>query len=212
MFEKKCLQCGNSVKQDFEFCPFCGMNLASKFDKEDYGFLGKNDFVNSFPAQHPFMENLFTNAMKLLEKQMKELQREMIKDTHARPPQKNSHPHLHIQFFVNGKKVFPHKAPSQQKLMKTVNTQIQEKFQKHASLPRKEPEARLRRFSGKLIYELQVPGVKSVEDVLINRLEHSIEVKALGESALYTKQLKLNLPVIDYTLKDDTLIIELASA
>ena len=46
MFGKKCSKCNSKVDKNHDFCPHCGKNLSSKYDNEDFGFLGKNDFMN----------------------------------------------------------------------------------------------------------------------------------------------------------------------
>ena len=209
MFEKKCSQCGNKIKTAFEFCPSCGKNLNSQYDKEDFGILGKNDVTESdMPmSKTPFIERFVDNAMKILERQMKDLQKELVKDVKA--PKEGRK--LNIQFYINGKKVFPEKKEIKnvRQLRVINNKDIQDKLRKFSNLPKQEPESKLKRYSGRLIYEISVPGVKSVEDILINELESSIEIKALSEEKIYSKNLNIKLPIIKYNLKKDILILEL---
>ena len=79
---------------------------------------------------------------------------------------------------------------------------------KLAKLPRKEPKTVMKRLSGKLIYELSIPGVKDVEDVLINQLESSIEIKAIAKDKVYSKTISITLPIKRYTLIKGNLILE----
>ena len=88
-------------------------------------------------------------------------------------------------------------------------SQTQEKIKKYSQLPRKEAQARLRRISGKILYEISVPGVTSVDDVLVNQLESSIEIKAVSDKVMYLKHLNLNLPIVSYSLKKGILTLEL---
>lgn len=209
MFGKKCSQCGDKIKETYEFCPSCGKNLASQYDKEDFGILGKNDITESdLPIfKTPFIDQFVDNAMKILERQMKDLQKELVRD--AKAPKEGKK--LNIQFYINGKKVFPEKREVEniRQLRVINNKDIQDKLRKYSSLPKQEPESKLKRYSGKLIYEISIPGVKSVEDILINELESSIEIKALSEKKIYSKNLNIKLPIIRYNLKKDTLILEL---
>jgi HSP20 family molecular chaperone IbpA len=203
MFDKKCVKCSGIIKDNFDFCPFCGNSAKSVHDQQDYGFLGKNDIIDAHTHfKDPFIERLFNNTMKLFERQMKQLNQGVVKDM----PKNNNN--LQIQFFINGRKIFPDKSESP-KILKADNTQIHERLQKYAQLPREEPQARLIRLSGKLMYELEVPGVKSVDDVLINKLENSIEIKALSDTKIYSKNLNINLPVRVYNLKKGVLTLEL---
>jgi len=213
MFKKKCSRCEKKVGKDYDFCPYCGTNLESK-NKEDYGFLGKDDFIDENPFElfeSSFMDKLFDNAIKLAEK-MVEKQIEMASETNNRVSE-NPKNNLEVQFFVNGKKVFPEDNSSRvevvEKKPKKITQISKENAEKLAKLPRKEPTSKVRRISGKLIYELGVPGVKNIEDVLINRLENSIEIKALGKDKVYSKTLNINLPILGYKLEKDNLILEL---
>jgi len=213
MFWNKCSRCESKIKKDFDFCPNCGNNLKSKFDKEDYGFLGKNDFTEESLSSNfndSFMDKMLNSAMKLLENQMKSFQNEVAKN--PKPARENFLPNnLNIQFFVNGKKVFPERRNhAQSKNFISNNQQLfNDKLKKFANLPKKEPISKLRRLSGKLIYELLVPGVDSIDDVLINKLENSIEIRALSNNKIYSKNLNLNLPIISCDLNEGLLTLEL---
>ena len=211
MFKKKCPQCKNKIEKTYDFCPFCGKNLKSKYDNEDFGFLGKNDFIEdekTFGIGSGFMDKMINKAMKMIEKQM----REMPNEFNQNPNQNQTNPrsNMHVQFFVNGKKVFPQKAKIQSNQPIKITNQIsKQKAEKFAKLPRKEPKTTMKRLAGKLVYELAMPGVEDVEDVLINQLESSIEIKALSKNKVYSKTLNVNLPVIGYELDKGNLILEL---
>lgn len=215
MFKKKCSKCKNKIEKTYDFCPFCGKNLKSKYDNEDFGFLGKNDFIEDekiFGIGSGFMDKMINKAMKMIEKQM----REMPNEFNQNPNQNQTNPrsNMHVQFFVNGKKVFPQKVQAQQNqnqgLQKKKSPMLsKQKAEKFAKLPRKEPKTTMKRLAGKLVYELAMPGVEDVEDVLINQLESSIEIKALSKNKVYSKTLNVNLPVIGYELDKGNLILEL---
>lgn len=90
-----------------------------------------------------------------------------------------------------------------------INGMSEEKAKKLASLPRQEAESKVRRLSGKVIYEIEMPDVKNAEDVIVNQLENSIEVKAFAKDKAYFKFLPVNLPLINYKLSKGKLILEL---
>jgi|TARA_B100001971_G_C18218242_1_gene555334 hypothetical protein len=234
MFGSKCSTCNTRIKKDFEFCPSCGSNLNSSFEKEDYGFLGKDDSVEkslqeSFPSfADSFIDKMFNTAMKMLESQMKSLNEEVARNpNHPMNPNNKRHRQnlpndLNIQFFVNGKKILNNQQNQNNRFNQ--NNQAQQaqinqiridprvftnKLKNSSKLQKKEPQSKLKRISNKIIYELHIPGVKSVEDILINQLENSIEIKALSNKNLYSKSLNLNLPILRYKLKNDFLTIEL---
>ncbi len=226
MFSKKCPKCKNKASKRFEFCPYCGYNFSTSYDKEDYGFIGKSDFIENemLPGiDDSFMDKMLNNAFKMaekiLEKQMKSISEEMIEQ--SKPKMQNNLPgNVDFQFYVNGKRVFPQMSnqlqnhgqtneEQNQKPIKIKNNISEEKAERFSRLPKKEPSSRVRRLSGKVIYELEVPGVKDIEDVLINQLENSIEVKALGKDRVYSKTLNINLPILKYKLDKDNLVLEL---
>ncbi len=200
MFDKKCSGCGNKVKEDFRFCPFCSRDLRSRYEIDDYGFLGKDDFIEDIEVPDAFMEKMFNSAMKIFEKQLKNFHNE-------RDNQKPPFSGLNVKFFINGERAFP----DNNKQIIKLDSISKEKLKKLMELPKKEPKSKIKRLSGKLIYELYIPGVKSISDVLISRLENSIEIKAIGEDKIYLKNLKINLPILKYQLLNDILIIEMLS-
>jgi len=221
MFDKKCDKCKNKIKKDFEFCPFCGNNLSNDFDNEDFDILGKNDFIdeNSFQdMNNSFIDKIFNQTMKMMEKQMKNLaEQSNNQNKPQRIPISEINPNLNVQFFVNGKRVFP---PQQEQnniqnqvAIKPVNIKVNkmplEKLERFSKLKKVEPNSKVRRIGNKVIYELEVPGVKDIEDILINRLESSIEIKALAKDRSYSKILNINLPIIKYGLDKGNLVLEL---
>jgi hypothetical protein len=219
MFVKKCPKCDHKVKKGFDFCPFCGNDLRSNYDKEDYGLIGKNDVIDNIDPmksfQGSFMEKILNNAMKelpsmikMIEKQMNE-QMNQEQNNNINPPKMPNN--LNIQFFVNGKRVLP-----QAQEIKAVPAQLKvnskfskEKREKISILPREVPTSKVRRMSGKVIYELAVPGVDNIEDVLVNQLENSIEIKAISDEKVYSKTLNVKLPILGYNLKEGNLVLEL---
>tara|TARA_Y100000310_G_C20612416_1_gene778728 strand:- start:87 stop:716 length:630 start_codon:yes stop_codon:yes gene_type:complete len=206
MFKKECSNCNKKIEKSHSFCPYCGTNLNPN-TKEDYGFLGKDDFEDNFNPMNTNLpiNKLFKTAMKMTEKMMKDMQNQ-----ETNRPKEHYKNNMDIQFFVNGKKVFPEKQIKMQKPEKIETRTIsKEKANEFAKLPRKEPKTKMKRLSGKLLYELSVPGVSDINDVFINQLENSIEIKALSKTKVYSKTLEVNLPIIGYKLDKDNLILEL---
>jgi HSP20 family molecular chaperone IbpA len=78
-----------------------------------------------------------------------------------------------------------------------------------SKLPKEEPASRIRRLSGRILYELSVPGVNDMNNILINQLENSIEIKAIADNKVYSKTLNINLPILGYRLSQGNLTIEL---
>jgi len=209
--KKKCQICGEKVNKNFDFCPKCGNPFNE--NNRDWGMLGKNDFTQS---QDPFQEmfgggmlnKMFDSAIKMLEKKM---QKEM-KRTQDQPI-----PRTNFRLYINGKKINPKniqvtRQPVRQTQKQPIRYQkefSEENLKKLSKLPRKEPATNFKRFTNKLIYEIKVPGVKSINDVSIVQLENSIEVKAISKDKVYSKLIPLSLPIINYKIEKNILVLEL---
>ena len=106
MFSKKtCRNCGEKIKGDFIFCPFCGFQTGKEIKEEDWGLLGKNDFMQE--------QNIFSNSLfggfngkmlnKMLASTMKMLEKEMQRDVSSPGNELQSN----IELYINGKKISP---------------------------------------------------------------------------------------------------------
>lgn len=195
-------------------------------DERDWGILGKNDFLpnpgaNSSEIKLPFGFNmLFNTLVKSLNSQFKESQIDNAKPKNQkRPPIKKGGisisistsngkpPEIKVSSFGNipkfkeqEKKI---KEESEALKLPTIN------LNKFSGLPKEEPETNIRRLSNKVIYEIKLPGVKSVRDVSIAQLENSIEIKALGKEKVFSKVIPINLPIKNYNLSKGKLTLEL---
>ena len=118
---------------------------------------------------------------------------------------------------INGQRVDPaalgliqedKKEKPREKVSKTLT---EEKRKTLLSLPEKEPKTSVRRLSNKILYEMEVPGVSSIDDISINQLENSIEVKALSSKKAYKKLIPMSLPIRHYFLTKGKLTLELDS-
>ena len=85
-------------------------------------------------------------------------------------------------------------------------------LKKATNIAKEEPLTSIKRLSDKVIYEIEIPGVKSIEDISITKLENSIEIKALAKDRLYFKLIPINLPITNYNLSKGKLVLELATS
>lgn len=213
---KECKRCSTKTNSKFNFCPNCGVPFNENTKKEDYGLLGDSD-ANENPFDFANMNNPFVGAFggkmmgKMFESAVKMLEKEMQKEM----KKQNSSPKTNFQLFVNGKKVnieknhnHVHKARKEKKEM-DYQTLPQANLKKFGDFPKKEPETNVRRFSDKVIYEINMPGLKSEKEMSIVKLENSIEIKALGENVIYKKIIPISLPITDYKISTDKLVLEL---
>jgi len=122
---------------------------------------------------------------------------------------------------VNGKKINPKninfiekkvQQKSKEKTPSFVFPKLSaEKLKQMSQLAKEEPAVSVRRLSNRVIYELAVPGVKSLKDVSVAQRENSIEVKALAKDKVYFKIVPLGFPILDCNLLKGKLILELES-
>lgn len=214
MFNKiKCKKCGEKVKDSFDFCPHCGQSTGKL--KEDWGLLGKNDIPEE--ELNPLANSLFGGISgkmlnKMLSSTLKMLEKEMQKGVQSKEVPLNTN----FELYVNGKKINPENIKvikkANQKNVKTINHKnslSQESLQQFMKLPKEDPITSVRRLSNKVIYELEIPGVDSIDNVIIVKLEKSIEIKALGKDKAYKKVLPIDLPLRRYRLENQKLILEL---
>jgi len=224
MFDKKCKRCSRKVGRDFDFCPYCGFNIKKDSQEKDFGFLGIDDKLNmnNFNLLTPNLGGgfgkLFDSLVKQLDNQMRVLDKEIGQVPKKIPIKSNAisisisaatgkKPEIKIQGFSPR---FQSLEPVKQKEIKVPESQIsEEKARKLAKMPREEAETNVRRLSDKVIYEISMPGVKNAKDLIINKLENSIEIKAFSKDKVYFKLIPVNLPIINYKLKNEKLVLEL---
>jgi len=222
MFNKKrnCKNCNKKVEKDFDFCPYCGKTIING----DYGLLGKSDesdLNNIFEEnlQKNFggsiLDKMLSNAMKMLQKEINQLniEEKNLKNIEKDHNLNSSIPKTRFQIYINGKKI-PINSEIQQYNLKKQEGQnkplkISEELIKNSvKLPRKEAKTKLIRLKDKVIYELKTPGLNSLEEVLINRLEQSLEIKVYTNKAGYHNNLAVKLPLTKYYTKEEKLFLE----
>tara|TARA_Y100000034_G_scaffold68038_1_gene82123 strand:- start:3922 stop:4584 length:663 start_codon:yes stop_codon:yes gene_type:complete len=212
MFEKKeCKNCGEKISNKYRFCPACGNCTSKKNKRDDFGMLGENDSINEFEN---FSNSLFSGGGgkiigKMLENAMKLLEREMQKEM----KRKNLQPKVDYKMFIDGKRInLNHKNPEKIKNEKKEihSSELpQGNWKKFLELPKKEPSTNVRRFSDKIIYEINMPGVKSEKDLSIIKLENNIEIKGVSKNKAYKKLIPMNFPITNYNLSKGKLVLEL---
>ena len=76
--KKRCPKCGEKISNSYNFCPYCKSqlkNIPDFSDDEDWGLLGKNDFVSNEEIRLPMGFNaLFNSLIKNLNNQFKEIE------------------------------------------------------------------------------------------------------------------------------------------
>ena len=221
MFKKKiCKSCGEKINEKYNFCPYCRIPLN---EGEDWGILGKNDFVPPTEEMRlPMGLNTIFNAlMNNLNKQFNELDRDIKEEKKSKTSGRKGGisisistsgklpPEIRVKSFGDVSE-FKEKEEKMKKKVKGLKMDnLKNKSKKFVGLPKEVPVTDIRRFSNKIVYEIKMPGVKSMKDVSIIQLENSIEIKALTKDKVYSKLIPINLPIRDYNLEKGKLVLEL---
>jgi len=229
--KKKCKRCGKKIDKKFDFCPYCGNRTTDLLeDKEDWGMLGKNDFISQEIMLPAGLNSIFGSLMSNLEKQFKDIDKEFGKmeknevKTEKKFPgiiktggisisistSNNRLPIIKVNSMGNIPE-FQEKTREMKRTIKEIEPKSlsEENIKKFSKLPRKEPNTNVRRLSDKVIYEMDLPGVKSIKDVSIIKLENSIEIKAVAKDKAFFKLIPINLPIANYKISDGKLVLEL---
>jgi len=231
MFEKKCPRCARKISKGYEFCPYCGFNIKKEQDERNFGFLGKNDEFKlpDLSVGMPFGFNkIFNSLLKQIDSQFKQIDKEMGEEIKI-PERKiikgkipfsrgisisistssNRKPEIKVKGFGPGFENLQVQEKAEEKPIKIMPTITEEKARKYTKLPREEAKTSVRRLSNKLIYEINLPGVNSLNNIIINKLENSIEIKAFSKDKVYVKLIPVNLSILNYKLEKEKLILEL---
>jgi|TARA_Y100000310_G_scaffold135136_1_gene134003 HSP20 family molecular chaperone IbpA len=225
MFKKKdCRKCGERVNSNYLFCPHCGNLTGKKKSSKNSGMLGEDDFTNEFENfQESILGGVGGRALgKILESTisslMKNVEKEMKKENQMRNQKKIAEPKTNFQLFINGKRVENlNDNPLTKQKVKIEREDFQEinlpqnDLKGFSNLPKNEPKTNVRRFSDKVIYEINIPGVKSLKDISITKLENNIEIKARTKDKAYNKLIPVNFPIVDYNFSRGKLFLELDS-
>ena len=93
---KKCERCENKIKDSFDYCPYCGLDLRNpETDEKDFGLLGKNN-VEGFPLTgglggaglgitDRMINSLIKNLMRSLNRQFQNEVRDLNPEVHHTP-------------------------------------------------------------------------------------------------------------------------------
>jgi len=219
MFRKnKCSRCNKNIEGKYSFCPYCGSKIQTPNNEGDWGMLGKDDVIPSMnEIKLPVgLNSIFNSLMKNLSKELDEQLKQNLETEDSKKINKEGIS-ISISTFGNGPPKIrvtqmggkPKTIQTTKKVKFKQNIFSKEKAKEFSSLPREEPQTNVRRLSDKVIYEFEMPDVKSAEDISIIKLEDSIEIKAIGKKKSYTKIIPINLPITDYNLSEGKLTLEL---
>lgn len=234
MFKKIRCRCGKKIDAGFSYCPFCGSELGNESAGRAPQRREPDNLFDALDEQMPFMLRFpFKKLVKQIESQLREIDKEMASEDKQTKMQnmpisqgisisisssENGAPVIKVkQFGPEGKQIGTNESEKKemkemqkdQQKLKGLGKDHQEKLKKFAKLPRHEPETNVRRLSDRIVYEILLPGVKDAKNIMITRLQNSIEIKAFTKDRAYFKLIPLGLPIQRQYLDGEKLVLEL---
>jgi len=232
MFKKKIkCRCGKKVSTEFSYCPYCGNPLKEVKKWEDQRERELETIEKSFEEAFKmpfFIKFPLKKLIRDIDKQFRELDREIGMKKIDKPvnvqgisikveSSQDGQPIIRVKQFRPGETVkLPVKQgkksrkPSKIEEIKLPTKKLTKTQQaKLAKLPKEEPETKVRRLTDKIIYEIILPGVRNEKDIIINKLQNSIEIKAFTKDKAYFKLIPVSFPIKNYRIEKDKLVLEL---
>lgn len=182
-WEKKCKNCNAKIDRNWIFCPSCGNTLKEVKSKDIFQEVDKE----------------FRQIDQMLEMKVPKF---MLK-----PPLKakgvsiiitadnTSPPKINVQTYGEHKHdIHHHHEKKPVRIPKTTE----------------EPDTKIQRIQNKQIITLNLPDVKSLEDIELKQLDQSIEIKAFAGDKAYFKLIPIPLnAMVNNEFKDGVLKIEI---
>ena len=209
----KCDNCRSKISDDYSFCPYCGNVL---FDPEmrarDFGMLGKSDMFDDSMAKQKIADSNLTitdkmissivnSLMKNLDKQFREIDKSESTRNGKMPGRINIKIGLPENSQVQENKRMPRHDFSSKKISS-------EQLDKMSSLPKIVAKTNIKRLGDKVIYELEAPGIESIKDIFVSKIESGYEIKAIGKNKVYVNSLPVNLPIKGFSITDKGINVE----
>jgi HSP20 family molecular chaperone IbpA len=199
--KKKCPSCGEPVKDEWQFCPYCGEELIER------------------RIEMPF-RSLWEEIDKEFERLDKMFRFPFETDFRIKPRGKFSgvsitirsagegEPKVEVKTFGDYKKLEPE---LKRRLGVKAGVEEIEEAEEKVRVPKvtEEPEAEIKSSGNKQIISIKLPDVKE-EDIEIKKLEQSMEIKAFAGDKAYFKLIPLpsNATIVRKEFKNGVLKIE----
>jgi hypothetical protein len=207
----KCDNCSSRISEDYSFCPYCGNIL---FDPQkranDFGMLGKSDAFDDSQARNQIANNNLTITDRVISTLMNSLMKN-IEQQFNEPNKSNQTRGIPKNIKINIGIANPNSAQMQKRTPRhdfSMNKISPEQLEKISSLPKTAAKAHVKRLGDKVLYQLDAPGIESIKDIFVSKLESGYEIKALAKNKVYVNSLPVNLPINSFTLDKEKLLIE----
>jgi len=202
MFKRKCSACAKKVEKKFNFCPYCGASFKAGLEKNDFGMLGVDDSGERVQEELklPFGMNKIVNSLvKQLEGQLGNMN---LGDGQGMP---------------RGVKIRVARGPGMNQVVRKVPEKkvidmprvSEEENERRMGLSKVDAESRVKRLADTIIYEIETPGVKRKDDVVLTELATGLEIKAYSRDKCYVKIIPLKVEVVEYYVEKERVMVEI---
>jgi HSP20 family molecular chaperone IbpA len=190
-----CPRCGAKIEKDWEYCPKCGV----RFRKRDDFFSGFFDVGKIFDRFQKMQEEINKSFEKDFEVfDLSPAFRKPVKGKSSGFTIKitrvgNKEPKVSVNTFgdVDRESVKREVKDLAEDAGIDIRQPAAREHKPKEELPvpkyTEEPKTSVKRLDSKVLVEIDVPGVKSDDNIRVNELENSVEVKALAGDKAYFK-------------------------
>jgi HSP20 family molecular chaperone IbpA len=214
-----CQNCGTDVEEEWRYCPKCGAGLAKR-----------HEILERFPSLSPsqdFLEDIereFRRMNRLFRRM--EPSRRSLEEFFKEPSWEGGGISIHVSSETGKEpkvevRAFGDLKGQEREIMRRLGIgeaapgpgEKREEEGKQRPIPKvtEEPETKVQRVGDRILFHIKVPGVESLEDVEIQKLTESIEVRAYTEGKAYFTLLSIprDIRILDTKLEYGILTIEM---
>jgi len=187
--KKKCRVCGEKVEESWDYCPFCGSYIGIEKEFEPFKYFEKM-FEESFEMFNKIFEEKprFSRGISIIIRS-----------------EGGENPKIYVR--TKGIPVKEEKVKVPIEEVESEEKEIEEKA-KEVKIT-EEPSFKILNENGKKVIEVNLPEVKSLDDIKIKKLSQSIEIRAFsGEKAFFNLiPIESNEKIVKKEFKDGKLRI-----
>lgn len=196
MFNRKCKSCAEKIERKFNYCPWCGAGVRGS-DGRDFGMLGSGDSGRvTEEIKLPFgVEKIMGGLIKQLEKQMGDME---VDEKTGMPKGIK----IKIGRMPMGQAV--QKPMVKREIVRVSNAEAE----RRSELKKVDAKSRVKRLGDVVIYEIETPGLKRKEDVVLVELESGIEIRAYARDKCYVKVIPLKVEVLGWRVDHERVLVE----
>jgi len=202
MFKKKCPSCGEPVKDEWQFCPYCGEELVERRVEMPFRSLWEE-----VDKEFERLDKMFASSFEMPLFRIKPKSKFSGVSITIRSAGEGE-PKVEVKTFGDYKKLEPE---LKRRLGVKAGVEEVEEEEEKVRVPKvtEEPEAEIKSSGNKQIISIKLPDVKE-EDIEIKKLEQSMEIKAFAGDKAYFKLIPLpsNATIVKKEFKNGVLKIE----